>query len=64
MPLTRSAGFALVALALAAVPARAQDARTIDVTPYVAVGTEGASPVGVAVTVPMTSTCSVERDVA
>lgn len=56
--------FALVAFALGTLPAGAQDARAVEVTPYVALGTAGASPVGVAVTFPATSTLSVETDVA
>jgi len=55
---------ALVAFALAASPARAQNARPVEVTPYVAVGSAGAFPFGVAVTFPVTSTLSVETDVA
>ena len=42
----------------------AQDAKPIEVTPYVALGSEMASPVGAAVTFPVTSTLSVETDVA
>ena len=60
----KSAVFALVALTLEAVPVGAQDARTVEVTPYVALGSAGASPVGTAVTFPVTSTLSVETDVA
>jgi hypothetical protein len=60
----RSAVFALVAFTLAASLARAQDANPVEVTPYVAVGSAGTSPVGVAVTFPVTSTLSVETDVA
>jgi hypothetical protein len=60
----KSAVFALVAFTLAALPVGAQDAKTVEVTPYVAVGSAGASPVGVAVTFPVTSTLSVETDVA
>ena len=56
--------FALVAFTLGAVPAKAQDATTVEVTPYVALGSAGASPVGAAVTFPVTSTLSVETDVA
>jgi len=55
---------ALVVLILGALPAGAQDARTVEVTPYVALGSEMASPVGAAVTFPVTSTLSVETDVA
>jgi hypothetical protein len=42
----------------------AQDAKTVEVTPYVALGSAAASPVGTAVTFPVTSTLSVETDVA
>ena len=60
----KSAVFALVAFTLGAVPARAQDAKTVEVTPYVALGSAAASPVGAAVTFPVTSTLSLETDVA
>ena len=56
--------FALVACTLEAVPVGAQDAKTVEVTPYVALGSAAASPVGVTVTFPVTSTLSVESDVA
>src|SRR5918994_2313234 len=64
MRVYKSAVFALGAFTLAAVPARAQDPKTVEVTPYVALGSAGASPVGAAVTFPVTSTLSVETDVA
>jgi hypothetical protein len=60
----RSAVFALVAFTLGAVPVGAQDANAVEVTPYVALGSDAASPVGTAVTFPVTSTLSVETDVA
>ena len=60
----KSAVFALVAFTLGALPAGAQDAKTVEVTPYVALGSEMASPVGAAVTFPVTSKLSVETDVA
>ncbi|MEO8255914.1 MAG: hypothetical protein ABI868_01080 [Acidobacteriota bacterium] len=60
----KSAVFALVVVALEALPVGAQDARTVEVTPYVAVGSAAASPVGAAVTFPITSALSVETDVA
>ena len=60
----RSAAFALVALTLGALPVGAQDAKAVEVTPYVALGSAAASPVGAAVTFPVTSTLSVETDVA
>jgi hypothetical protein len=60
----RSAVFALVAFTLGALPVGAQDAKTVEVTPYVALGSYAASPVGAAVTCPVTSTLSVETDVA
>ena len=60
----KSAVFALVAFTLEALPVGAQDARPVEVTPYVALGSAAASPVGAAVTFPVTSTLSVETDVA
>ena len=60
----RSAVLALVAFTLEALPVGAQDAKTVEVTPYVALGSAAASPVGVAVTFPVTSKLSVETDVA
>jgi hypothetical protein len=60
----RIAFFAPVAFMLAASPAGAQDRRPIDVSPYVALGTAGTSPVGVTVTFPVSSTFSVETDTA
>ena len=54
---------AFVAFSLAAVPAGAQNAKTVEVTPYVALGSAGVFPLGVAVTFPVTSTLSVETDV-
>ena len=59
----KSAVFAL-AFTLEALPGWAQDVRTVEVTPYVALGSAAASPVGAAVTFPVTSTLSVETDVA
>ena len=59
-----SAVLALVAFTLAAPPVLAQEARTVEVTPYVAIGSAGASPVGAAVTFPLTSNLGVETDVA
>ena len=60
----KSAVFAVVAFTLGAVPARAQDPNAVEVTPFVALGSAGASPIGAAVTFPVTSTLSVETDVA
>jgi opacity protein-like surface antigen len=60
----KSAVFALITFTLQAVPAGAQDAKPVEVTPYLAIGSAGASPVGTAVTFPVTSTLSVETDVA
>ena len=51
-------------LVLAAAPAWAQEAKSVDVTPYVGIGSVAASPGGVAVTVPITSTLGIETDVA
>lgn len=60
----RSAAFTLVAFTLGALPVAAQDARAVEVTPYLALGSDAASPVGAAVTFPVTLTLSVETDVA
>ena len=60
----RSAVCALVAFTFAAGPVWAQDARAVEVTPYVALGSAAAAPVGTAVTFPVTPTISVETDVA
>ena len=60
----KTAAFALVALTLEALPVGAQDAKAVEVTPYVALGSAAASPLGAAVTFPVTSTLSVETDVA
>jgi len=60
----KPAVFALVAFTLAALPVGAQDVKPVEVTPYVAIGSAGASPVGTSVTFPLTSTLSVETDVA
>jgi hypothetical protein len=63
MPLYRLGVFGLVAFA-AAVPSSAQETRSVEVTPYVAIGTAGSSPVGAAVTLPITSNLGLETDVA
>ena len=61
----KSAVFALVAFTLEALPVGAQDAKPVEVTPYVTlVGSAAASPVGAIITFPVTSTLSVETDVA
>ena len=64
MRVDTSAVFALVAFTLAASPARAQDAKAVELTPYVGLGSAAASPVGAVVTFPVTSKLSVETDVA
>jgi hypothetical protein len=64
MRVDKSAVFALVAFTLGATPAMAQDARAVDFTPYLAVGSAGTSPVGAAVVFPISSRLSVETDVA
>lgn len=64
MRIAHAAFTALAVLTLGAWPAAAQDPQPVEVTPYVAIGTAGASPVGVAVTFPVSSTLSVETDVA
>jgi hypothetical protein len=60
----KSAVFALVTFSLGALPAAAQEPKPVEVTPYVALGSSAASPIGAAVTFPVTSTLSVETDMA
>jgi opacity protein-like surface antigen len=60
----KSAVFALVVFALGTLPAWAQDAQTVEVTPYVALGSDMASPVGAAITFPIKSKLSFETDAA
>ena len=64
MRTNKSAAVAIAVLMLAAWPARAQQAQVVEVTPYVAIGSAGSAPVGAAVTMPLTSTLSLETDVA
>jgi hypothetical protein len=64
MPIHRAALFAVVALALAASPAAAQDTSPVEVTPYAAFGSAGVAPVGTTITFPVASKLSVETDVA
>jgi len=64
MRVYRVAVLAIATFTAAAVPLAAQEARNVEVTPYVALGTGGAAPVGVAVTFPVTSKLSVETDMA
>lgn len=52
------------ALVLVALPAAAQDLRPVEVTPYVASGTSGASPFGALVTIPITASVSAETELA
>lgn len=59
-----SAVFALVGFTLAALPVAAQDTKPVEVTPYVALGSPAASPTGITVTFPVTTTLHVETDVA
>ena len=60
----KSAVFAIAAFMLGAVPARAQEAPAVAVTPFVAMGTDGASPVGAAIRFPISSALSVETDMS
>jgi hypothetical protein len=53
----------LVAVAVGVAPAQAQDSASAEVTPYVAVGSAGISPIGAAVLVPLTSALGVEIEV-
>jgi hypothetical protein len=60
----KCAVFAILVFTLETSPVGAQQVTAVEVTPYVAIGSAGASPVGAAVTFPVTSTLSVETDVA
>jgi hypothetical protein len=60
----RVAVFSLATLTRAGLPAAAQEAKAVEVTPYVALGSEAAPPVGTAVTFPVASRLNVETDVA
>jgi hypothetical protein len=60
----RSAAFAFAAVTLGALPVAAQDEKPVEVTPYVALGSDAASPVGAIVTFPVTWTLNVETEVA
>jgi hypothetical protein len=52
-----------VVFTLAGSPALAQDAKAVEVTPFLALGSAGSSPFGVAVTFPVTATLSIETEV-
>jgi hypothetical protein len=52
----------LLLATVAAAPALAQDTRPVAVTPYVAIGSTGAAPVGAAIEFPLTPTFGVETD--
>jgi hypothetical protein len=56
--------FVIVVLTLGAWPVGAQEAKTVEATPYVAIGSAEAPPVGAAVTFPVASALSIETDVA
>lgn len=60
----RTGVFAIASLTVAALPLAAQEARTVEVTPYVALGSQGAAPLGAAVTFPVSAKAGIETDVA
>lgn len=60
----KSAALALAMLTLGALPVGAQDARNVEITPYVGLGTAGASPFGAAVTFPVGPKLNLETDIA
>ena len=64
MRIHRSAIFAAVAFAMGVGPVLAQDGKTVEVTPYLALGSQGAAPLGIAITFPITSKVGLETDVA
>lgn len=53
----------IVVFTFVASPAVAQDAKAVEVTPFVALGSTGASPLGVAIVFPVTSTLGIETEV-
>jgi hypothetical protein len=53
----------MVVFGLLESPAAAQDANGVEITPYVALGSNGSSPLGVAVVFPVTSKLSLETEV-
>ncbi len=57
-----SAAASFFVLIVATTPVWAQEARDIEVTPYVALGSDAASPVGAMLTVPLTPTLSLETE--
>ena len=54
----------LATLAWCSASAAAQEAHDVQLTPYVALGTDGTAPVGAAITLPVASRLLVETDVA
>lgn len=58
------ASLVLLASILETTPAMAQSGANVSITPYVALGTEAAPPVGAAVEFPITTNLFVEADVA
>jgi hypothetical protein len=53
----------IIVFTCVASPVVGQDARAVEVTPFVALGSTGASPLGVAVVFPVTSTLAIESEV-
>jgi len=62
MRVDTSAVFGFVALMVTTTPVWAQEARDIEVTPYVALGSAAAPPVGAMLTLPLTSNLSLETE--
>lgn len=62
MRIHTSAVFGFIALIAAATPVWAQEVRPIEVTPYVALGSAAAPPVGAMLTVPLTPALSLETE--
>ena len=53
----------IVVCTLVASPAAGQEPKAVEVTPFMALGSTGTSPVGVAITFPVTSALSIETEV-
>jgi hypothetical protein len=64
MRASRTVVLAVSVFTFAVSSASAQDPQPIEITPYVGIGTPGAPPVGTAITFPITSSLSLETDVA
>ena len=56
--------FAMVAFVIGVMPARAQERPAFIVTPFVAAGTDGVSPIGTSITFPIAASFSIDAEAA